>query len=184
MACVYLPLRIVMKNPKFDFYAKLYTLIQNKEFKPAIAEEVFAIYSANQAEISLPDVTLENLEVWHECFYREPKEGQRMSLGESIEGIEVFEEMVEAVFEDLAPQMRSAAVRELHQDYKQMASIPDDLFIRIRRVKALDETFAAITVVTDNVEKFRLFFTDPEKFAYSGEVHYTEATEESEQALE
>jgi hypothetical protein len=86
--------------------------------------------------------------------------------------------MVEAVFEDLAPQMRSKPVRDLHHRYKRMANIPDDLFIRIRKVKALDENFAAITVVTDDVEKFRLFFTDPDKFAYSGEVHYSEADEE------
>ncbi len=170
-ACVYLPLFPMNPNkntnPKFDFYSKLLTLIQSKGFRHSLAQEVLSIYQANQDEIGLTDVTLDNLELWH---------GQMHDYrgGKEDDGITKMEEIAISCFEDLATQMRNRSIRLLHMDWKAQAGISGDLFVRFRKTKRLGEGFVTITVVADDESGLKEFLKDPDEFV--GEVHFSESS--------
>lgn len=169
---------VMNTNPKFDFYAKLHTLLWLDHFNQVFAQEVLAIHQSTEVLMSADNVTIETFERWHECLHRKPEEGKGMTLGKYIEGSDIFEVLSEACFEDLSPQMRSEAVRALHQSYKVMAGITGDLFIRVRKVKDLGLGFAALTVVTDNADAFREFWKNPDEYIrMTGHVHYSETSE-------
>jgi hypothetical protein len=158
-------------NPKFDFYSKLLLLCRNSEiFIRTLAQDIVEIYEANKNQISLTDVTFENLELWH---------GQMADChGGEDPGIEKAEEIAICAFDDLASQMRSEAVRSLHREWKEEAGISDDLFVHVRRSKDLGDGAAAITVVTDDIRSFRSFFEDPDEYVRMyGEVHFSTAKE-------
>lgn len=158
-------------NPKFDFYSKLLLLCRNSEiFLRTLALEIVEIFDTNPGEISLPHVTFENLELWH---------GQIADYGSGEDpGIEKAEEIAVCAFEDLAPQMRSEAVRSLHREWKKLAGISDDLFVHVRRSKDLGDNAAAITVVTDDILAFRSFFENPDHYIRMiGEIHFSTADE-------
>ena len=74
-------------------------------------------------------------------------------------------------------QMRNEPVRELHRKWKEKAGISDDLFVHVRHSKDLGDGVATITVVTDDILAFCLYMSNPEKFLYGGEVHFSTAKE-------
>jgi len=158
-------------NPKFDFYSFLLKACSGEFFVYAIGRKVMEIYEAHKDEISLSDVTFENLELWHEQITNN-------RVGGEDPGIEKAEEIAICCFEDLAAQMRNEPVRELHRKWKDRAGIPDDLFVRVRKSKDMGDGIATITVVTDDIVGFRDFFKDPDEFIrMRGEVHFSTADE-------
>ena len=116
-------------------------------------------------EITLPDVTLENLEEWYEQYSTNDIHN---------EGMAIMETMIEYFFADLATQMRNEPVRDLFMEWKTWSGIPDDLFIHIRKSKDLGCGISTLTVVTDDISAFRRFCEDPDQFEHSGEVHFSE----------
>jgi hypothetical protein len=156
-------------NPKLDFYSLLLKACSGEIFIYEIAHRAIEIYEAHRDEISLSDVTFENIELWH---------GWMTSCrGGEDPGIAKAEEIAISCFEDMAPQMRSQPVRDLHKKWVNKAGIPDDLFVHVRRSKDLGDGVATVTVVTDDIEAFRLYMSDPEKFLFAGEVHFSTAKE-------
>ncbi len=162
-----------MNNPKFDFYTRLHAFLTSKALDEHLLKEVVELYGTDGC-ISVPDVTPENLVKWHECLHREPESSQTMTMGEWTEGFDIFEQLTEWEFQDLAPQMRNKAVRILHKKYKKMAEIPTDLFIRLRRVKPLGDGVAVITFVVDDATEFKRFIENQEAFSTDSEYHYSE----------
>lgn len=166
-----------MNNPKFDFYAKLLTVLGiGNMFKLDLARKVVEIFTVNRAQIGLLDeVTIEQIGKWHEIIHRDAPEGGRMTLGQSIEGLDDLEMLSEQIFIDLAPQMRSRAVQDLHFGFKALSCLPDgDLFVHIRRQKDLGNGFAAVTIITDNAEGFRELWADPDEYIrMKGEIHFS-----------
>lgn len=162
-------------NPKLDFYSALLTACSGKIFVKSAAQKAVDLYEKYPEEISLPDVTLENIQLWHEQM-------TNYVSGEDP-GMEKAEEIAICLFEDLVAQMRNEPVRDLHRKWKERAGISDDLFIRVRRSKDLGDGVATITVVTDDIVGFREFFDDPDKFIrMRGEVHFSEAEEAKDPA--
>lgn len=157
-------------NPKFNFYAKLLKFIKNAGVvMTSLAEEIVEIYDVNKEQISLEDVTLENLLRWHE-------EINDQNLGGEDPGIEQVEIIAECAFKDFAPQMRSKAVRDLFQKWKSVAGLIDDtdVFIHVRKLKGLGDEVAALTVLTDDTDLFRRFLQEPDGEWYT---HYSESDE-------
>lgn len=155
---------VMNTNPKFDFYSKLFLVMRSELFLRAEAKILVGMVN-DHPEITLPDVTLENLEEWHEDY--------RLDSGE--EGILIMQTMTEYFFADLATQMRNEPVRDLFMDWKRWVGIPNDLFVHVRRSTDLGDGVATLTVVTDNIEKFRKYCEDPDEVTYAGEVHFSES---------
>lgn len=155
---------VMNTNPKFDFYSKLFLVMRSELFLRAEARSLVEL-SNDRPEITLPDVTLENLELWHEQYKIENED----------DGIAIMETMTEYCFADLAAQMRNEPVRDMFLNWKTWSGVPDDVFIHVRKSTDLGDSFATLTVVTDDIAAFRKFCKDPENFYYSGEVHFSES---------
>ena len=155
-------------NPKFNFYAKLLKFIKNTGVvMTGLAEEIVEIYNTNKEQISLEDVTLENLLRWYE-------EINDQNVGGEDPGIEQVEIIAESAFKDLATQMRSEAVRDLFQKWKNAAGLTDDtnVFVHLRKLKDLGSGAGVLTVVTDDKDLFRRFLQEPNGEWYT---HYSES---------
>ncbi len=155
---------IMNTNPKFDFYTKLFLVMRSELFLRAEAQSLVEMVK-DHPEITLTEVTLENLEEWHEQYKME----------NSDQGIFIMETMTEHFFIDLASQMRNEPVRDLFTDWKKWAGIPNDLFIHIRKATDLGDGVATLTVVTDDIVKFRKYCEDPDEVTYAGEIHFSES---------
>ena len=144
-------------NPVLDFYAKLILFLDerviDKDFIKDLAE------MGNVPGVSL-DIDIETLNDWH-----------NMCANQTSEEMQVMEDIACRCFNDLSNQMRSEAAREVMERWVGKAGIPDDLFIHLRKSRDLGDGYAAITVVTNNVEMYRLFCAEPTKVLYAGHVH-------------
>ena len=155
---------IMNTNPKFDFYSKLLLVMRSELFLRMEALSLVEMVN-NHPEVTFTEVTLENLEEWHEWYKMENDD----------RGIAIMEDMTEHCFSDLAAQMRNEPVRDLFTEWKRWAGIPNDLFIHVRKSKDLGDGFATINVVTDNIKAFRKYCEDPDEVTYAGEVHFSQS---------
>lgn len=148
-------------NQKFDFYAKLLNFFKNEDASTPHAIELVEIYNSAEGQITLQDVTLDNLIQWHE-------EVDRENLHDDP-GITFLETVAECFFEDLAPQMRSEAVQDLLYKWREMAGITEDtdVFVHIRNVKMLGDKVATVTLVVNDIERFRELLKDPDREWYT-----------------
>jgi hypothetical protein len=159
-ACVILAINTDMKtntNPALDFYAKLLLFLVSEIVPDGTVEEISKMSEA--PEVSLT-VSVETLLEW-----------EQMVIDQSSEEMQMLEDIACSCFEDLACQMRTEAARELMQKWIDKAGIPNDLFIHHRKFKDLGDGAAVVTVVVNDIERFRLFCEDPEKVLYAGRVH-------------
>jgi len=167
------------RNFKFEFYNNLNTLLRDPVFDDRLAEEIIrlarrlamtrvvpGIVRLCNDRPSLNGFTVEILEDWHKSIVHPPRSGPD-------KGIELAKSIVEAAFEDLAEQMRSEVVRDLHRVLKKLAGIENNLFIHVRHSKDLGDGVAAMTIVTDDVTFFKELLKD--YVLAHGRVHYSES---------
>lgn len=158
-------------NQKFDFYAKLLNFFKNENVSVPQATALVEIYNSAQGQITLQDVTCENLMLWHEEVGREDLHDDP--------GIAFLETITECFFEDLAPQMRNVAVQDLLYKWREMAGITEntDVFVHIRNVKMLGDEVASVTLVVNDITRFRELLRDPEQ---EWHTHVSEQEESSD----
>ncbi len=144
-------------NQKFDFYAKLLNFFKRENASVPHATELVEIYNSEKGQITLQDVTCDNLMQWHEEVGREDLHDDP--------GIAFLETITERFFEDLAPQMRNVAVQDLLCKWREMAGITEDtdVFMHIRNVKMLGDEVATVTLVVSDIARFRELLRDPEQ---------------------
>ena len=156
----------VMKtNPKFDFYSTLFRVMRSESFLLAEAKCLLLMVN-DYPEITLPDVTLDNLEEWHEQYSTNDIHNK---------GMTIMKTMIEHFFTDLATQMRNEPVRDLFMEWKTWSGILDDLFIHVRKSTDLGCGISTLTIMTDDISAFRRFCEDPDQFGHSSEVHFSES---------
>lgn len=141
----------VMKtNPKFDFYSTLFRLMRSESFLRAEAKRL-VLMANDYPEITMPGVTLENLEEWYEKY---------SITGSEKEEFAIMETITDYCFADLAAQMRNESVQQLFLDWKSGSGIPDDLFVHVRKSTDLGNGISSATIVVDDMTAFRRFYNN------------------------
>lgn len=143
-------------NPIIEFYSKfLYLMKQMEWFDETLAENLVEIAKN-------PNITLEvDVEYLKDSFEK--------ILEDNDESFELVEEFTMSCFEDLSSQMRTEAARDLFRAWVRHAGNFEDLFIHMKRQKELGDGFAAITIVTNDIDRLK-------KLMYKDqiEIHTTE----------
>jgi len=162
-ACLYLPGGFVpIINPQYAFYRLLLDLFfddfeaMEGRFDLKLAEKVTVLAETHRNKITLPDVSLGNLERWFEMCHHEDR---LKELGQSNVWVGVRDKITSHCLIDLGKQMRNGKVRELYRAWE--AYFTTDLRIYIRKVIDLGDGLTAVTLITDNSSWVR-----------GGEFHY------------
>jgi len=128
-------------NPILEFYSKLLYLMKKEElFDYDLAEELVNLSESKHVSI---EISVDSLKDSHEKLMLDDDESY---LGD---------EMAESCFADLAPQMRNRAARDLFESWNEFTLNFDNMFIHVRKAKEFGDGFAAVTIVTNNIKKFK-----------------------------
>lgn len=149
---------IVNANPALDFYSRLFVFLNFGLFNIPSAKEL-AELGESTLLVSL-DVDFETLQEWHESIAQE-----------ADNNLEILEDIATQCFQDLASQMRNESVRELMDKWIKRALLEDDLFVHLRKTKDLGDSYGAVSVITNDIVKYRVFCQHPEKVKSKGRVH-------------
>jgi|GEM_PF-4376612 hypothetical protein len=128
----------------------------HNDFSEDHAKAIVEVYNSSEGEITLPDVSYDNLMLWHKEYMDPNIDGDS--------GIERMETITEYVFSDLAPQMRNDAVQNLFEEWKEVAGLADnnDIFIHSRKVNKFGDKSGSITLVVNDTSLFQKFLENPE----------------------
>jgi hypothetical protein len=148
----------VNTNTALDFYSKLFVLLNFGLFNIPSAREL-AELGESTTLVNL-DVDFETLQEWHEAIAQQ-----------ADNDLEILEDIATQCFEDLAGQMRNEAVRELMDKWIKRALLEDDLFVHLRKAKDLGDGYGAVSVITNDIVKYKIFCQHPEKVKAKGRVH-------------
>lgn len=147
----------VNANSALDFYSKLFVLLNFGLFNILSAKELAEL---GESEFVSIDVDFETLQEWHESITQE-----------ADDDLQILEDIATQCFEDLASQMRNEATRELMDKWIKRALLEDDLFVHLRKVKDLGDGYGAISVITNDIVKYKVFCQHPDKVKAKGRVH-------------
>ena len=142
-------------NPALDFYAKLLAYVKVGAHEEGI-KDILSYSDSEHVSLYVDEETLTELD--------------DAVSEESDKEMEILEDIVAHCFQDLACQMRNEAARELFSHWVDKAGMPDDLFIHLRKSKELGDGFASVSLVTNDIVRYRLFCEKPEKVLYAGKV--------------
>jgi hypothetical protein len=129
------------------FYTKLGMYLENQITFKVLPPELVEIQS--QETLSVGNISVEDIEMWHQEYHDHTIKDDP--------GIEWMEWLAECLFQDLASVMQIESVRLLHEKFKKLAGISDDLFIHTQELHDLGDAAAVATVVTDDIVAFRAF---------------------------
>lgn len=145
-------------NAAFEFYSKLLVLLGGRNlFSIPLAKEICELGESVHVGLG---VDFEALEEWYRAIDEDAEND-----------LEILEDIASQCFGDLAGQMRNEAVRELMDKWIKRALLEDDLFVHLRRSKDLGDGYGAISVITNDIVKYRLFCQYPEKVKAGGRIH-------------
>lgn len=145
-------------NPALEFYSKLLLFFgQHNLFMIPVAKELAEL---GKSEFVNLDVDFETLQEWHQAI-----------IDTTDNDLEILEDIAVQCFEDLAAQMRNESARELMDKWIERALLEKDLFVHLRKSKDLGDGYATVSFVTNNIVRYRLHCTDPQKVLYAGKVH-------------
>jgi len=151
----YTIMKTITTNPALDFYSKLLAFVKVGAHKAGI-EEILDLGASEHISLYVDEETLTELD--DEVASEGDKE------------MEILEDITVHCFQDLANQMRNEAARELFGQWVEKAGMTDDLFIHLRNSKELGDGFAAVSIVTNDIVRYRRYCSDPEKVLYAGKV--------------
>lgn len=125
---------------KITFYDTLATIIQDKEaFNENYASKLLNLYDEIKSDLSIETVTMD--------FLRKTRELNLISV--------IDEELVDAVFKDLARHLRNPEVQQIFTEFAEMAGTWADyhLYVCTAGVRPLTENpdgMAVVTLVVSN----------------------------------
>lgn len=143
----------VNNNAKYSFYFELLSFLRAELFDPAEARDLVDI-SNDYPEITLPEVTFENLSKWYE----------------SRRENEIFRTMTKHCFADLAVQMRALHVDALFVEWKFFSGLDQELFVHQRNKIDLSGKVVLASIVASDEALFARFWADPGMFLAQGDV--------------
>lgn len=145
-------------NAKYRFYFTLLHFLKSGVFDSGTARNLVQI-SNDEPDVTLPDVTVENLSDW--CERRREDE--------------IFKTMTRHCFADLAVQMRWPIVNDLFTSWKYFSGMNFDLFIHLRRKRLLSGKNMSTNLIASNEALFWRFSHDPKAFFAQGDtVHFSD----------
>lgn len=148
-------MKTINTNPALEFYSKLLAFVKVGAQTDGI-RDILTLGASEHVSLYVDEETLTELD--DEVSRQGDKE------------MEILEDIVTKCFQDLACQMRNEAARELFGQWVDKAGMPDDLFIHLRKSKDLGDGFAAVSIVTNDIVRYRLYCSHPEKVLYAGKV--------------
>jgi hypothetical protein len=172
-------IQMTSKSPKQDFNDVVY-----REHVEDKIQDIVDSFEWSKGKISVPNVTKENIQKWVSSL--ENTEGEYdwdTSKCENLwgRGCSAFDIILGAAFCDLHAQMRNKEARNLYTKMKEVSLSGDDLSVHIRKTKKLSRgiseistsAFAAVTVVTDNLELLRNHLMSAEGTSYK--IYFSES---------
>jgi len=149
-------MKTITTNPALDFYSKLLAFVKVGQIGDEGIQSILDLGTSEHVSWFVDEETLNELD--------------DAVSEQSDKEMEMLEDITIHCFQDLANQMRTEAARELFGQWVEKAGMTDDLFIHLRNSKELGDGFAAVSIVTNDIVRYRRYCSDPEKVLYAGKV--------------